>query len=144
VEHSPWLHPELAAKRRSMSLASAADSKCASGNTCSQAPTTKWTVQAQSHLPGKPLMKLSYIALLLLIVSAVAAVRAEPLDSPSAELPDTRETHVGPWNLADLRNTIPAVNWIRQDQPVHSLTYAGEAFQGRPTEVFAFYASPLT
>jgi len=90
-------------------------------------------------------MKLSYIAMLLLIVSAVAAARAEPpLDSPSDELPDTGETQVGPWNLADLQNIVPPVDWNRQDQPVHSLTYAGEAFQGRPTEVFAFYASPIT
>jgi dienelactone hydrolase len=36
------------------------------------------------------------------------------------------------------------MTWLRQDQPVHSLTYAGEKYQGHDTEVFAFYASPIT
>ncbi len=51
---------------------------------------------------------------------------------------------VGPWDLESLKNTVPAMQWVRQDQPVRSLTYAGERYQGRDTEVFAFYASPLT
>ena len=51
---------------------------------------------------------------------------------------------VGPWDLEALKNTVPAMQWVRQDQPVRSLTYAGERYQGRDTEVFAFYASPLT
>ncbi|MFM7604039.1 MAG: alpha/beta hydrolase family protein [Prosthecobacter sp.] len=51
---------------------------------------------------------------------------------------------VGPWDLDALKSTVPAMKWVRQDQPVHSLTYAGENYQGHDTEVFAFYASPLT
>ncbi len=51
---------------------------------------------------------------------------------------------VGPWNLTELKRNIPAMKWVRQDQPVHSLTYAGEKYQGKDTEVFAFYASPIT
>ena len=51
---------------------------------------------------------------------------------------------VGPWNLDALKSKVPAMKWLRQDQPVHSLTYAGEKYQGHPTEVFAFYASPIT
>ena len=51
---------------------------------------------------------------------------------------------VGPWNLDVLKSTVPAMKWERQDQPVHSLTYAGEKYQGQDTEVFAFYASPIT
>ncbi|MFN0078347.1 MAG: alpha/beta hydrolase family protein [Prosthecobacter sp.] len=51
---------------------------------------------------------------------------------------------VGPWNLNTLKNNVPAMQWVRQDQPVHSLTYAGEVYQGHDTEVFAFYASPIT
>lgn len=50
---------------------------------------------------------------------------------------------VGPWDLETLHQT-PAMSWLRQDQPVHSLLYAGETFQGKPTRVFAFYASPVT
>ena len=51
---------------------------------------------------------------------------------------------VGPWDLQALKNTVPTMKWLRQDQPVHSLTYSGEKYQGHDTEVFAFYASPLT
>jgi dienelactone hydrolase len=51
---------------------------------------------------------------------------------------------VGPWDLTALKNTVPAMSWLRQNQPIHSLTYRGEVFQGHPTDVFAFYASPAT
>jgi dienelactone hydrolase len=53
------------------------------------------------------------------------------------------EATVGPWDLAALRRT-PAMQWVDRSGPIHSLLYAGEVFQGRPTEVFAFYASPRT
>lgn len=53
------------------------------------------------------------------------------------------ETKVGPWNLDALKQT-PAMRWADQSGPVHSLFYAGEVYQGHPTEVFAFYASPTT
>lgn len=51
---------------------------------------------------------------------------------------------VGPWDLDMLKSTVPAMKWVQQAQPVHSLTYAGEKYKGRDTEVFAFYASPIT
>lgn len=51
---------------------------------------------------------------------------------------------IGPWNVSDLQNTAPSMKWLRRDQPVHSLLYQGETYQGRETEVFAFYASPAT
>ena len=51
---------------------------------------------------------------------------------------------VGPWDLDALKNNVPAMKWVRQDQPIHSLTYAGEKYQAHDTEVFAFYASPIT
>ncbi|MFV0442711.1 MAG: sialate O-acetylesterase [Planctomycetaceae bacterium] len=51
---------------------------------------------------------------------------------------------VGPWNLDRLFREVPSMTWLRQDQPVHSLRYAGEDYQGHATEVFAFYASPTT
>ncbi len=54
------------------------------------------------------------------------------------------EEIVGPWNLTALKAAPPMVKWVRQDQPVQSLIYTGEVYQGHPTEVFAFYASPLT
>ncbi|MGV3662497.1 MAG: alpha/beta hydrolase family protein [Prosthecobacter sp.] len=51
---------------------------------------------------------------------------------------------VGPWDLDALKSNVPAMKWVKQDSQVHSLTYAGEKFQGKDTEVFAFYASPIT
>lgn len=51
---------------------------------------------------------------------------------------------VGPWNLTALKANVPAMHWLKQDGPVHSLTYTGEVYQGHPTDVFAFYASPIT
>ncbi len=50
---------------------------------------------------------------------------------------------VGPWNLTELKRA-PAMHWLAQTGPVHSLLYAGEKFKGTNTEVFAFYASPIT
>jgi len=49
-----------------------------------------------------------------------------------------------PWDLDRLKGTVPTSRWLKQDQPVHSLLYAGEPYLGKPTEVFAFYASPAT
>lgn len=51
---------------------------------------------------------------------------------------------VGAWNLTALKNNVPAMHWEKQEGAVHSLLYAGETYKGRPTEVFAFYASPAT
>lgn len=51
---------------------------------------------------------------------------------------------VGPWNLEALKTQVPAMHWVQQDGPVHSLLYAGEKYEGHDTEVFAFYASPIT
>ncbi len=50
---------------------------------------------------------------------------------------------IGPWDLAELQKT-PAMRWESQTGAVRSLLYAGENFDGHPTEVFAFYASPAT
>ncbi len=53
------------------------------------------------------------------------------------------EKKIGPWNLTELGKT-PPMTWLDQTGAVLSLTYQGEPFQGHETEVFAFYASPLT
>jgi len=50
---------------------------------------------------------------------------------------------VGPWNLDKLKQA-PKMQWLDQKAPVQSLLYEGEEFEGHPTEVFAFYASPIT
>lgn len=64
--------------------------------------------------------------------------------SLSALCPPLFAEKVGPWDLDALKSKVPAMKWVRQDQPIHSLTYAGEKYQGKDTEVFAFYASPIT
>ena len=50
----------------------------------------------------------------------------------------------GPWDLDALKSQVPATTWLRMDQTVHSLTYSGESVKQKPTDVFAFYASPRT
>lgn len=51
---------------------------------------------------------------------------------------------VGPWNLDALKSEVPAMQWVLQEGAVHALTYAGEKYEGHDTDVFAFYASPIT
>ncbi len=72
-------------------------------------------------------------------LKAFAPASIEPLP-PKPKQVDT----VGPWNLKALKNEVPSMKWLRQDQPVQSLTYTSENYQGHATEVFAFYASPAT
>ncbi len=55
---------------------------------------------------------------------------------PSLQIP--------PWDVPQLLSAEPAVEWLRQDQSIHSLLYSGEPYLGAPTQVFAFYASPAT
>lgn len=50
---------------------------------------------------------------------------------------------IGPWNLAELKQP-PKMRWAKREGAVQSLLYVGEQCQGHETEVFAFYASPLT
>lgn len=51
---------------------------------------------------------------------------------------------VGPWNLTRLKADVPEVRWENRECPIRSLLYAGESYEGKPTEVFALYASPVT
>jgi len=69
-------------------------------------------------------MRLSIICLLLLLPTSL---RAEPF--------------TGPWNLAELEKA-PTVEWIDKTGPVRALYYSGEAYNGKPTRVFAYYAEP--
>ncbi len=58
-------------------------------------------------------------------------------------LSSTAEDKIGPWDMAALKR-VPAMRWVDQSGPVHSLFYAGEPYRNQATEVFAFYASPKT
>ena len=48
-----------------------------------------------------------------------------------------------PWNVVALKES-PKFEWMRQDGNVHSMLYEGEKYYGKPTRVFAYYASPKT
>ncbi len=48
-----------------------------------------------------------------------------------------------PWDLVALKK-VPAFKWVNQSGGVHSLTYAGGKYRGKPTSVFAYFASPAT
>jgi hypothetical protein len=78
-------------------------------------------------------MKTSPIGLAVLLLVQSAALAAKP-----APLPEST-----PWNVKRLSKA-PQVEWLDQKSKVHSLKYTGEAYRGKPTEVFAYYASPAT
>ncbi len=48
-----------------------------------------------------------------------------------------------PWDLNELSQT-PAMTWLDKTSPIRSLTYRSEEYNGKPTDVFAFYATPGT
>jgi len=47
------------------------------------------------------------------------------------------------WDMKGLQKT-PRFRWLDSESIVHSLLYQGEDYQGHPTEIFAYYASPAT
>ncbi len=61
---------------------------------------------------------------------------------------DGQSTAVGAdpdlWVLGDLPalEAVPEMTWLDSDCPIRSLTYRNEPFNGMPTDVFAFYATP--
>ncbi|MFD1145224.1 alpha/beta hydrolase family protein [Larkinella insperata] len=46
-----------------------------------------------------------------------------------------------PWDLNALSKA-PAVEWLDQTGPVHSLLYQSADYEGKPTRVFAYYSNP--
>ena len=92
-----------------------------------------------------------FLSALVMLLLFALPIQAAQLPNPSAsETPAATPTHsagtdelVGAWNLAELKRP-PPMRWLARTGVVHSLLYAGEKFQGRDTEVFAFYASPAT
>jgi len=76
---------------------------------------------------------------LLLIASGCSIFRPQPVViHPAKSLPATT-----PWDLVALSKP-PHFEWADQTGPVWSLYYSGLPYQGRPTRVFAYYASPDT
>ena len=80
------------------------------------------------------MMKSSLGKLLLVCVFGQALVQAaEPLPLPEST----------PWDVAALKKA-PQYKWVRLEGDVHALLYSGEKYRGKPTRVFAYYASPKT
>lgn len=54
------------------------------------------------------------------------------------------EDKAGTWPVERLQTEVPEHRVLDDSGPIHSTIYAGEPIAGKPTEVFAFYASPKT
>lgn len=52
-----------------------------------------------------------------------------------------KNERVGPWKIHAWKQT-PAVTWLDRAEPIRSLTFRSEPYQGVDTDVFAFYATP--
>ena len=85
-------------------------------------------------------MKRIFVSFAILLLAPLTQLHAEDGAPNSSAL---GAEQVGPWNLTELKRA-PAMHWLTQSGSVHSLLYAGEKFKGTNTEVFAFYASPIT
>lgn len=73
----------------------------------------------------------------ILCLFATNVIAAEPI-TRSPKLPETT-----PWDLKALSDA-PPLEWIDAKGPVRSLVYANEPYDGHPTQVFAYYATPGT
>lgn len=60
-------------------------------------------------------------------------------------LSSTLQIHAddGPWNI-EAAKSVPKFHWLDDGAPIRSLAYENEPFNGKATEVFAFYATPGT
>jgi dienelactone hydrolase len=79
------------------------------------------------------------LVVLLVLANGLLGIRV----SSGQDVFSQVDSRIGNWDLNEL-NRVPVMKWVSQDGPVHSLLYAGQEYEGRQTEVFAFYASPLT
>lgn len=78
------------------------------------------------------------------IIPTIIALWIIALTTLFFDVPEAQPAEIiGKWNLTELRKP-PAMRWVNQSGAVHSLLYSGAKFQGKDTEVFAFYASPAT
>lgn len=68
--------------------------------------------------------------------SAQTTERGDDSIQPSSSLPKTT-----PWDLKALSKA-PSVKWLNQKGKIRSLIYQGLPYKGKPTSVFAYYATP--
>jgi sugar lactone lactonase YvrE/dienelactone hydrolase len=81
--------------------------------------------------------------LLAIVVSPLLVLAAESVSAADSIVRSPKLPETTPWDLAKLSEP-PAVEWLDKESPVRSLLYAGEPYTGRPTQVFAYYATPGT
>lgn len=77
----------------------------------------------------------------LIVVLSGAFLASPPIRAGAAgpaPLPDFT-----PWDVKALEKP-PGVEWLDRSGKVHSLLYNAEPYRGKPTRVFAYYASPVT
>ena len=77
-----------------------------------------------------------FTALYLLLSIAAGSAVADEAIIRSPRFPETT-----PWNLDELHD-VPEFKWETSEGSVRSLFYKGEPYQGKPTRVFAYYATP--
>lgn len=82
--------------------------------------------------------RLAVLTLSCLLFSTQQNVMADAVIKPARTLPTTM-----PWDLAKL-STAPTMEWVDESGAVRSLLYRGQDYQGKPTRVFAYYATPGT
>lgn len=75
-------------------------------------------------------MSRAFIPSMLLLLGFLAPFQARSASGPI-------------WNMELLREP-PAFKWLDDSSPIRSLAYQNEPYQGQPTEVFAFYATPVS
>lgn len=91
-----------------------------------------------TRLPRPQTARAGLIVLAGLLALLPAPSAAAEGSERSPKLPEST-----PWDLAALRQP-PQFEWVDQSGPVHALLYTGEPYRGRPTRIFAYYASPGT
>lgn len=80
--------------------------------------------------------KYSLVGFILFLVSGFVDAQS------GLSLPENLRGKI-PWDFEVLEKA-PDYNWIYQTDSVWSMTYTGEIYEGKVTEVFAYYANPTT
>jgi dienelactone hydrolase len=78
----------------------------------------------------------------ILVGLALLFLRGLVVAQTGLALPPDLEGRI-PWDLTTLA-TAPDFEWVNRTDSVWSLIYTGEEYEGKVTEVFAYYASPAT
>lgn len=78
-----------------------------------------------------------YLLSIFLIIISFSCVKKEEIKTDAPQLKEI------PWDLTVL-NQNPQFEWINHNDSICSLLFKGEDYKGKPTKVFAYYASPET